>query len=503
MDIPDLRPLSFGELLDRTFTYFRRHFLLFIGIMAIPEAIIAAMNLLLQGFQRAAMPATAGAKVSGPSSAAVAGTIIGAIILFAAYFVLYAVAQGATTFAVSEVHLGHPVSARAAYGMMRGRYLRLFDLVLTIGIRVILAFVAIMFGFVMLGAAGGVLGSTIGRWASIAAMIVALLGFIAGSVLLARYFLRYACSVPSMLLENLKAAAAIRRSVALTKGHEGRIFVISLLMTMVAWTVTGLLHGPFLVAGFVMTLRSHTAPPFWLNAGSILAGGAGQVITGPLLMIALVLLYYDVRVRKEGLDLQLMMEALDAQSPVGTATGDYFLPVEPPLTEASLLGLISLTMFTLGLYWPIWFLQRRAGINKLHSEEKLSVWPSIVILLLVLLAVMANLDVGYEVPSIRHFEIYWTPAFSLAVGVIGVILMVFQAFKVQSIMEEHSRLHVAGPLAGSIAMLQEKSFLVLPTLFLGIFYLQYKINEMVEVWPQTQAGAGTEGVPALEGPVRE
>jgi len=32
----DLRPLSLGELLDRTFFLYRRHFLLFVGIAAIP-----------------------------------------------------------------------------------------------------------------------------------------------------------------------------------------------------------------------------------------------------------------------------------------------------------------------------------------------------------------------------------------------------------------------------------------------------------------------------------
>ena len=34
-----LRPLSVGELLDRTFTYYRRRFVLFVGIAAIPSLI--------------------------------------------------------------------------------------------------------------------------------------------------------------------------------------------------------------------------------------------------------------------------------------------------------------------------------------------------------------------------------------------------------------------------------------------------------------------------------
>jgi hypothetical protein len=32
----DLRPLSLGEILDRTFSLYRRHFILFLGINAFP-----------------------------------------------------------------------------------------------------------------------------------------------------------------------------------------------------------------------------------------------------------------------------------------------------------------------------------------------------------------------------------------------------------------------------------------------------------------------------------
>jgi hypothetical protein len=41
----DLRPLSLGEILDRTFTLYRRNFLLFTGIIAIPQLMVLAFNL--------------------------------------------------------------------------------------------------------------------------------------------------------------------------------------------------------------------------------------------------------------------------------------------------------------------------------------------------------------------------------------------------------------------------------------------------------------------------
>src|SRR5271155_1657422 len=45
MDAMELRPLSTGEILDRTFTLYRRNFLLFLGISAIPHALVLVLNL--------------------------------------------------------------------------------------------------------------------------------------------------------------------------------------------------------------------------------------------------------------------------------------------------------------------------------------------------------------------------------------------------------------------------------------------------------------------------
>src|SRR5271168_4985940 len=41
----DLRPLSVGELLDRTFSLYRQNFLLFFGISAIPHLLVLAVQL--------------------------------------------------------------------------------------------------------------------------------------------------------------------------------------------------------------------------------------------------------------------------------------------------------------------------------------------------------------------------------------------------------------------------------------------------------------------------
>jgi glycerophosphoryl diester phosphodiesterase family protein len=186
--------------------------------------------------------------------------------------------------------------------------------------------------------------------------------FIAGAALAVWFFLRYGCSVPAMLLENLKAGAALKRSVALTKGNTGRIFLVGLLMALVTWTVAAILQGPFFVALLLMAAKTHGQPPLWLTAGMNIAGGVGHALTGSLLMIGLVLLYYDIRGRKEGSHLQLLMATLEAQSPVEGGPAQTLQPSVPlALERKSVLLVILLTLVTFGLYYPYWFIRSRAG----------------------------------------------------------------------------------------------------------------------------------------------
>jgi hypothetical protein len=50
----------------------------------------------------------------------------------------------------------------------------------------------------------------------------------------------------------------------------------------------------------------------WLTGISAIAGGIGVALSAPLMMIAVALLYYDARVKKEAFDLQMMISELDA-----------------------------------------------------------------------------------------------------------------------------------------------------------------------------------------------
>ncbi len=79
------------------------------------------------------------------------GFLIGAVVAFLVYLLVYSIALGATTYALSEVHLGRATSIRDAYRKLRGKSWRLFDVVVSIIIRVGFIFFLVTLGFAAVG----------------------------------------------------------------------------------------------------------------------------------------------------------------------------------------------------------------------------------------------------------------------------------------------------------------------------------------------------------------
>lgn len=296
----DLRPLSLGELLDRAFLLYRRNFALFAGIMVIPACAILPLQFLVLHRQGAPLPFNKTAPRS-PVQLYVFGVLL-------VYWVIYTVAQAATTYAVADAYLGRLSTIRAAYGKIRGRLWRLFGLSVNVAIRVF----GLMFLIVMLASiAGGVLGAALSRGGAgpsplaLAVVFAFVLAAFAFALWLA---MRYAVAFPAVLLEDISGNAAIRRSVQLSQGRRGPLFAGILLSIVVLYAVAILFQGPFYAMIAITRLRGGL--PSWLSLGMALSSLAGGIIAGPLLMIILVLFYYDLRIRKEAFDLHQMMASL-------------------------------------------------------------------------------------------------------------------------------------------------------------------------------------------------
>jgi hypothetical protein len=303
----DLRPLAVGELFDRAFVLYRRHFSLFVGITSVPGLFALIMTLAQQALTTTTMPQPA---ASGNADAAVlvdnlmliVSLFAGLMVALVVYWVVYMIALGATTFAVSEIYVGRTVTIPEVYGRMRGRIGALILLLLLIGIRI---GGLVLVGTLVVGmstAFGALLSSILG---GLFAVLTALV-LIAGCTFMA---LRYSLSIPALVLEELGPGDAIRRSIALTQGRLGRVFLMGICATLVAYAALILFQGPFVAAAMFAGLETNHG--FWLNVLGAVAGTIGTTLTTPFLIIGLAVIYYDARIREEGFDLELSLAALD------------------------------------------------------------------------------------------------------------------------------------------------------------------------------------------------
>jgi hypothetical protein len=272
----DLRPLSLGEILDRTFTIYRRNFLLFVGIIAIPQLMVLAFNL-AQTFVKG----TTSSKVA--SSLTITTGVLFFILAIAGivvYFAAYLYAHGGTVYAVSDLYLGRPTSIAASLRRMRGQAGTLLGVSLLSGL-------AMFAGFILLIIPG---------------VYVAC---------------RLTTCIPAALLENLGPRESLERSFTLTKDNAGRSFVIYLLYISILYGMMLLLAFPFLIA-IGLSVKNPGMIKMWM-AFSQVGTSLATVLVTPIFTIATTVFYYDLRVRKEAFDLQMMMNPNEAVAPAATA----------------------------------------------------------------------------------------------------------------------------------------------------------------------------------------
>lgn len=304
----NLRPLTLGEILDRTAQLYRENFVLFAGIAAVYAGVLLVLSLMQIGVQE-------WLRAEHMMRQLVWVTGIGVLILWVAIFIFGGLAVAANNRAVSWVHLGERATIRGAYTSILPRLGRYLWLMAITTVMVWLPCVSLYVGYIVfilvyIRPKGIFTQPGIHKDPSSMIMfgvvsvvfLVLLLVAIVYAIFMA---LRYSLAVPSCVVENLKARQAIRRSIELTKGARGRIFLLGLLalavqmglvlITQLFFIITTVKHNGQL-SGNIRALQQVVA--FFTNT-----------FVAPIYATGLTLFYYDQRVRKEGFDLERMMQA--------------------------------------------------------------------------------------------------------------------------------------------------------------------------------------------------
>ena len=310
-----LRPLTTGEVLDRTFSVYRAHFWLFAGLASLEGSFSLILNavqllvhhvvLLHHGFRIAA----AEQQVSGA---------VMLLLLLPVSAVVYA----ASVFALCEVYLGRGITAKEAVQATIGRWLRY------VGIGVwqgwsslwVIVLVAVPATILIALRTHSLLFSAVGG-------ILLFVGIIGGGVYGVIAYIRNSLAIPAALMEQTGVRASMRRSKTLAAGTKGRIFVV-LLIAVVLYLVAGAIESPLLILIARTPLQEHVAA----QAVVLLVGFVAHTLVSPVALIGLTLVYFDQRVRMEGFDLVMLLGGLAPATEAAWAPAPV---VESPAADAS------------------------------------------------------------------------------------------------------------------------------------------------------------------------
>jgi Membrane domain of glycerophosphoryl diester phosphodiesterase len=294
----DLRPLTLAELLDRSFSTYKQHLWLFVGIMAVPAIWAMVSGIGLQLFQGAAGRGVEAEEVLWRSVV----LIVWSMTFGLTYLLAYAFALGATTFVVSQLYMQRVTTVRAAYQAVRRHGGRLVLLLFWGWFRLFLT----LMGFAIVAA---IFSGLVGKASPILSFVVIMLGLGAGVVLSLYMVVRWGVAVPAVVLEDLSARGSLKRSIELTEDNRGRVCLVILCAVVVTYATALVLQVPFMVGSAMAGPGTPMSVALGI-AGAVL-GGIGGMFSGPIMIIGLAMMYYDLRIRKETLDLHLMLDTLD------------------------------------------------------------------------------------------------------------------------------------------------------------------------------------------------
>jgi hypothetical protein len=316
-----LRPMNTGELLDRAFEIYRKNLAVFLGIAALPAAVMFALHAadVARFHLRRLFP-------TQDQGSAFAVTVLLSLGYYQISAFVYGLFLPAFVRSASNAVFGETIAVYSSLRFILARwrsYLWLTFLkylaVLTLPEALTIA------GFFGMGFTEEKLGWFDSAPGPAAAFMVFTLAP-AGIFLFLWMGSCLALAIPAAALEQLSGWKAMRRSWGLSRGSRMRILgvavSIGIIGNLLVWAVYFLMVG----AWRGIFRHWHFGVPSDI-AYSIVTHFFYAVIAtfiAPLFPIAATLFYYDQRVRKEGYDLERMMEAAGLSEPViaAPANGD-------------------------------------------------------------------------------------------------------------------------------------------------------------------------------------
>lgn len=340
LSLSDLRPQSMGELLDQALRLYRRHFLQFVGVFAIPLIPVIVLQTLgsLASALSLAMQVTDLSRDPGPLAplgslfgvfAQTGGALLTAVIL-------QGVAGPALVRAIANAYCGQPVTIWGTYRQLGAIWAKLL-------VAVILSFV---------------INYAITFW-----WLVPCVGWVTGLGMSLFYGLAVNPFVmPILIFENRTAFDIFRRAWDLARRRFWWLMGFTTLIYLFAQAVLGgpsLLLLSALIGSIPLLARDNDASLFVALQTAVpsIVNTLTTLIHYPLVTATMTLAYLDLRARTEGLDLALLAEGESGQRPLAEIAADA-----PPPQKGRLVTQRELAYFALLSLIPLGFIAAIMGL---------------------------------------------------------------------------------------------------------------------------------------------
>ena len=295
--IVPLRPLGVGELLDGALSLIRSNPRTVLGLAAVISAVSALLQTVglwfsLQFLEVAEPVAGSEVDVTAELTSLVSGGIAQVVPALVAGF-LQVLASGLFIILVGAAVLGRRLDAGQTWASLRPRMLPLVGVTLLIGLGSILA-VTLMVGVIV------ALAFAIGTWAVLPGLLIG----VGGGIALVYVYVRLSVASPAVVMEGVGVVTSLTRSWALVRRSWWRVLGILILSAIITSLLTTVVTVPITLIATLASGFSESLVPTVLASGiaTLVAG----IITLPFSAAVTGLLYIDLRMRREALDIELV-----------------------------------------------------------------------------------------------------------------------------------------------------------------------------------------------------
>lgn len=318
-----LRPLSIGDIYQGAFAAIKTNARTMFGFTAALLGVVlvisiginyAIINLVLPNYLSPSSPyAAVFTSLSGSFS-----QLGGSLLQVLATVLL----SGLIVVAVSRSVLGRVASSKEVWERTKSKFLPLIGLnIITSIISGLMMIIGIVVFFVLLASVASTAKTDREFLQDLGVSLVGLLILMVISALVSSYLsIKFSVASPAMVLENLGVFAAIGRSWSLTRGNFWRLFGINILTAIITSMVAGIFGGIAGALGAIFVVVGSSSPEDMLaslNTTYILAmvtSTIAQLLILPFTSSVNALLYIDLRMRKEGLDVELRNAVAEQQA---------------------------------------------------------------------------------------------------------------------------------------------------------------------------------------------